>query len=172
MTMWIGSIRLRVRTKDVLDAGTDNLVSATIVRDGVEIKKLLLDYPSENDLERGAIRNYDYIGPTKLQRNNDKTPELPPDIGQIPMPYPSYGLEFSNGLEGHLTLRLRIGGDDMWIKDSVELYIREIRLKATSSDTLEWQEDTGWTFIGTWSKDVAMSTDSSEGFSTLHLNLA
>jgi hypothetical protein len=169
--MWIGSIRLHVQTKDAPDAGTDNLVTATIVRDGVEIKTLKLDYPSENDLERGAIRNYDYIGPTRLQRINDKTPELPPGVGQIPMPYPSYGIEFSNGLNGHITVRLRIDGDDMWIKDNVDLYIRAIRLKATSFDTLEWMEDANWTYIGTWSKDVAMSTNSNEGVATLNLSV-
>ena len=31
-------------------------------------RTLNLDYPSEDDLERGAIRNYDYIGPTRLPR--------------------------------------------------------------------------------------------------------
>ncbi len=95
--MWIGSIRLIVETKDAPFAGTDSLVQATILRDGSELRLLNLDYPTEDDLERGAIRNYDYIGPTKIPRRNDKTSELPPGIGQIPMPYPGYGFEFSNG---------------------------------------------------------------------------
>jgi len=77
--------------------------------------------PAEDDLERGATRNYDYIGPRKLQRVNDRTPELPPGIGRTLMPYPEYGLEFSNGLHGHLTVRLAIHGDDMWIKDNIDL---------------------------------------------------
>ena len=86
--MWIGSIRFRVTTKNAPDAGTDSLVTARIVRDGAGLKNLALDYPSENDLEAGAVRNYDYIGPTKLQRINDKTPQLPPGVSQNPMPYP------------------------------------------------------------------------------------
>lgn len=169
--MWIGAIRLVVETTDEPFAGTDSLVQAIVVRDGVDLRVLNLDYPTEDDLERGAIRDYDYIGPTRLPRRNDKTPELPPGIGQNPMPYPGYGFEFSSGLNGHLKIRLRINGDDMWIKDKVDLYIRRIRQVATSFDTLAWQEDTFWTYIASWTQDVAMSTDSSEGVTTWNLNL-
>jgi hypothetical protein len=169
--MWIGSIRLMVQTKDAPNAGTDNLVQATVVRDGMELRILNLDYPTEDDLERGAIRNYDYMGPTKLPRRNDQTPELPPGIGQNPMPYPGYGFEYSNGLSHHLKIRLRIRGDDMWVKDNVDLYVRFIRQRATSFDTLAWQEDSDWTYIASWTQDVGMSTDSSEGVTTWTLNL-
>ena len=169
--MWIGSIRFVVATKNAPDAGTDSLVQATVLRDGNELRVLNLDYPTEDDLEAGAIRNYDYSGPTKLPRRNDKTPQLPPGVGQIPMPYPGYGFEFSNGLNGHLRVRLRIRGDDMWIKDNIDLYVRFIRERATSFDTLAWLEDADWTYIATWSQDVAMSTDSSEGVTTWNLIL-
>ena len=169
--MWIGAIRLVVGTKNAPFAGTDSLVQATVMRDGNSLRVLNLDYPTEDDLERGAIRAYDYSGPTKLPRRNDKTPELPPGIGQNPMPYPGYGFEFSNGLNGHLKIRLRIRGDDMWIKDSVDLYVRVIRRVATSFDTLDWQEDSNWTYIASWTQDVAMSTDPREGTTTWTLNL-
>ena len=166
--MWMGSIRLDVLTEDAPYAGTDNLVTATIVRDGKSLLNLKLDYPTENDLERGAERTYDYYN---LPRVNDKTPELPPNVGQNPMPYPSHGVEFSSGLNGHLVLRLHIWGDDMWIKDNVDAYIREVKQKATSFDTLGWKDDTSWKYVATWSQDVAMSDDSSEGVSTWNLVL-
>jgi hypothetical protein len=169
--MWIGSIRLVVITKDAPAAGTDSLVQASVQRDGNQLGLLNLDYPTEDDLERGAIRNYDYMGPTKLARRNDRTPELPPGIGQSPMPYPGYGYEFSSGLNGHLVIGLRIRNDDMWIKDNVDLYIREIRNRATSFDTLAWIEDDHWTYIASWTQDVAMSTDSSEGPAAWNLRL-
>lgn len=169
--MWISAIRLVVRTKDAPGAGTDHLVSASIVRDGTVLRVLNLDYPNENDLERGTVRNYDYIGPTKLPRRNDKTPPLPDGVGQIPMPYPDYGFEFSSGLNGHLTIRLQIQGDDMWLKDNVDLHVRFIRQKSTSFDTLAWLEDVDWTYIASWTRDVAMSTDSGEGTKTWSLNL-
>jgi hypothetical protein len=169
--MWIGGIRLRVKTKDATDAGTDNLVQAVLLRNDHELMVMNLDYPTEDDLERGAVRNYDYSGPTKLPRRNDQTPELPPGVGQNPMPYPDYGFEFSNGMNGHLKIRLQIRGDDMWIKDNVDLYVKQIRLRPTSFDTVAWMEDLGWSYVATWSKDVAMSTDFFEGRSTWAMNL-
>ena len=74
-------------------------------------------------------------------------------------------------MNGHYTLRLRIGGSDMWIKDNVDVYIREVRQVATSFDTLAWQEDSNWSYIASWGQDVAMSTDGSEGKTTWNLNL-
>lgn len=169
--MWIGAIRLSVETADASYAGTDSLIQATVIRDGNPLRVLNLDYPNLDDHERGDIRNYNYSGSTKLPRRNDQTPELPPGIGRIPMPYPGYGFEFSNGLNGHLVIQLRIRGDDMWIKDQVDLYVKLIRQKATSFDTLAWQRDSYWTYIASWTKDIAMSTDSDEGFTTLNLVL-
>jgi hypothetical protein len=166
--MWMGAIRLDILTEDAPNAGTDNLVTATIVRDGNSLLNLLLDYPTEDDLERGAERAYDYYN---LPRVNDKTPELPPNVAQNPMPYPAHGVEFSNGLHGHLVLRLHIWGDDMWIKDNVDAYIREVKQAATSFDTLGWKDDASWKYVATWSKDVALSTDPFEGVSTWNLIL-
>ncbi len=165
--MWIGSMRLGVQTQDSRDAGTDSLVTADVLRDGVLVARLRLDYIYEDDLERGAFRNYTYL---QLPRRNDQTPELPPGIGQSPMPYPDYGLEFSNGLAGHLRIRLHIHGDDMWIKDNVHLDIREVRHVATSFDTLDWRQDTQWTSYADWTQDVRLSTDSHEGVTTWALN--
>jgi hypothetical protein len=166
--MWIGSIRVDVKTKDQQFAGTDSLVRAVIVRDGAELLALRLDWPTENDLERGAFRDYTYF---TLPRINHLTPQLPDGIGMSPMPYPDHGIEYSIGMNGHFTLRLRIGGSDMWVKDNVDVYIREVRQVATSFDTLAWQEDSDWTYVASWGQDVAMSTDSGEGKTTWNLNL-
>ena len=106
--MWIGAIRLTVQTLDAPYAGTDSLLQASIRRDGTELRLLNLDYATEDDHERGAIRNYDYFGPTRLPRRNDKTPSLPDGIGRIPMPYPGYGFEFSDGLSDHLSIPIYI----------------------------------------------------------------
>jgi len=166
--MWIGSLKLRIATKDASDAGTDSLVTAMIVRDGHDVVDLKLDWPTEDDLERGAQRDYTYY---ELPRHNDKTPELPPGISQNPMPYPNFGVEFSDKLAGHLKLRLRIHGDDMWIKDNADLFIKEVRRIATSFDTEAWQQDSDWAYVATWSKDVALSKDDDEGVTTWTLIL-
>lgn len=68
-------------------------------------------------------------------------------------------------------LDVQIRGDDMWIKDSIDLYVRFIRQRATSFDTLAWQEDADWTYITSWNQDVALSTDSSEGRTIWNLYL-
>jgi len=169
--MWIGAIRLVVRTADISLAGTDSLVQATILRDDEAIRVLNLDYPAEDDLERGAQRAYDYYGATLWPLVFDQTQPLPDGISQDPMPYPDYGLEFSHGLHGHLTIRLRIKGDDMWIKDDIALYIRAIQRRATSFDTLGWIEDADWAYTASWSRDVWMSTDGDEGHTTWTLEL-
>lgn len=167
--MWVGSLMLRIATKDADYAGTDSLVKAMVIRDGKDIVNLKLDWPAENDLERGAVRDYTYHD---LPRHNDKTPQLPDGIGQNPMPYPDFGIEFSDKLEGHLKLRVRIHGSDMWIKDNVELFIKEIRQIATSFDTLAWAQDDDWSYVATWSKDIALSKDDNEGVTTLNLILS
>ncbi|MGL5859024.1 MAG: hypothetical protein ACRC35_11600 [Angustibacter sp.] len=166
--MWIGSIRVGVWTADRDHAGTDHVVQAEVLRGGTHISTLKLDYATEDDLERGSFRDYFYL---TLAWDNDMTPPLPDGVGQIPMPYPDFGYEFSSGLVGQLKLRLRIKGDDMWIKDLVDLSIKQVRQVATSFDTVAWQQDATWTIVGSWGQDVAMSTDHDEGVTTWTLVL-
>ncbi len=59
----------------------------------------------------------------------------------------------------------------MWIKDQVDLYVRYYRQRATSFDTLAWIVDDYWTYVASWTKDIAMSTDSDEGVARLNLIL-
>ena len=160
--MWIGAMRLVVGTADLPDGGTESVVQAAVLRDDTELVVLNLDYPKENDLERGAIRKYDYSGPTKLPRRHDGTAEMPSGVAVYPMPYPGYGFEFSDGLVGHLRIELRINGDDLWIKDKVDLYVKFIREQQKTYGSM-WREDPDWTYIGTWARDVALSRDPVEG---------
>ncbi len=156
---------MRVETKDARWAGTDSLVTATIVRDGVELLVRGVDHVGEDDLERGTIRNFDYYN---LPLVNDETELLPEGVGTNVPPHPSFGFEFSNGLSGHLMLRLRISSDDMWIKDKIELYVRDIRWIPAA---LNWQEDSSWSYIAYWGQDIEMSTDPDEGYAVLNLIL-
>lgn len=161
--MWVGKMGFMVWTKDAVHAGTDHLVTVEVMRDNRVLWAGRFDFPTEDDLEPGAQRFYGYeINGLFL----DDTPPLPAGIGRIPSPYPSRGMEYSHGLSGHLRSRLRIHGHDMWTKDKVEIYVKEIRQLATSFDTLEWIEDSDWTKLGTWGADADLSTDSSEGSTT------
>lgn len=159
-TMFISRIGFQVTTKDAPNAGTDSLLTMEVLRNGNHLWTGRLDFPDLNDNERGDSRFYGY---TFRSLFLDRTPHLPDGIGRIPMPYPDRGMEFSDGLNGHLRCRLHNNGDDMWIKDQVNVHVRIIRQRATSFDTLDWIEDNDWTFVGSFTQDVALSTDSREG---------
>ena len=169
--MWLGAVSLVVTTAAVRDAGTDDLITARLFRDDVALRDLRLDFPTEDDHEPGDIRTYAFGGPGKWPRVHDRTPPLPPGIGQSPMPYPGYGFEFSSGLAGHLRLQLRTGGSDMWLKDNVDLNVKEVRQRATSFDTLDWMLDPDWRYLASWPRDVAFSRDPRQGSATWMLVL-
>lgn len=56
--MWVGAIRLTVKTEDAPYAGTDSLLQASVRRDGDSLVLLNLDYPTEDDhVHRGRLRS-------------------------------------------------------------------------------------------------------------------
>ncbi len=62
--MWVGAIRVLVRTKDARYVATESLVGAAILRNGNRLR-VLKDHPFRSDLEPGAIRAYVATGPTR-----------------------------------------------------------------------------------------------------------
>lgn len=159
-SVWVSAIGFRVGTEDAAFAGTDSLITVEIIRDGDHLFTGRLDFGHLDDHERGDSRFYGFTVPELYL---DETSRLPEGIGRIPMPYPNTGIEFSNGIHPHLKCRLRIHADDMWIKDVVEIYIKEAQLDGAS---LAWAEAPIWTRLGAWTQDVPMSRDSSEGETT------
>ncbi len=160
--MWISKIGFEVWTEDAVYAGTDHLVTIEVMRDNRVLWAGKFDYSTEDDLEAGAQRWYGYVVPGLYL---DETPPLPEGIGRIPAPYPSQGMEYSNGLHDHMRCRLHIHGDDMWTKDRVDIWVKEIKQVATSFDTLDWVEQ-DWTHLGAWTQDTNLSWDGGEGFTT------
>lgn len=167
--MWIGAIGFQVKTKNAKFAGTDSLVTVEILRDNKHLFTGKLDFAFIDDLEPGDNRFYGY---TFKELFFDKTPPLPDGVGQSPAPYPSTGMEFSSGLKNHLKCRLRIHNDDMWTKDQVDIFVKQIQKVADGFDLWQWKIDANWTHLGAWTKDVNLSTDSSEGVTTLTLNFS
>jgi hypothetical protein len=155
--MWIGEIRFAVQTKDASYAGTDSMVDAVLLRDEEELVTLGLNRKGVNDLQRGSMDEFIF---RDLPRHNDRTFGLPPSSVQIPMPYPPTGIEFSDGLPGHLKFRLIIEGNDLWIKDKVVISIKQFRFTFEAQD---WVLDQNWSVIGSWGRDAKMSTDFWEG---------
>lgn len=153
--MWIGSIRLDVRTEDEPGAGTDDTVVATLLRDGEEIVDLKLTRPDIDDLEEGSLRRYVYP--------HLKFDAAPDDTFPVPVS-PTYGVQFPDGLKGHLALRLFNSSGDMWVKDEVILFVR--RLRSDNDSGGPWVEDDEWTFVESFSRDVALSAHPVEGTPT------
>jgi hypothetical protein len=150
---------LTVKTKDAPYAGTGDLVQAIFKRDGERLGTFDLAKPGVDDHERGDERNYDFEGASNLPRRTDETLELQPGVQSDPMPYPPYGFEFSNDLEGHLVIRLQTDGDNMWIKDNVDFYIKQFRVVETASGAEDWRVDISWHYIKSWDRDVSISLD-------------
>jgi hypothetical protein len=154
--MWIGAVRLVVKTKDRRFAGTDSEVQMGVLRNGWELAYGPLDKASVDDHERGDERAYDFIFNDWF---NDRTQPIDFDPSPNPPPYPDRGIEYSNGLGGHFGIRLRIMGADMWIKDELHIYTKQIRLKSTSQSEPSWRIDADWHYEGSSLTDVRMSTD-------------
>lgn len=153
--MWIGGVRLVVKTKDRKYAGTDSDVQAGFLRNGWELTYGTLDLAGD-DLGRGDERGYNFIFSDWF---NDRTQPIDFDPSPNPPPYPDRGIEYSNGLVGNLGIRLRIMGADMWIKDELHIYTKQIRLKSTALSEPSWRLDDDWHYEGSSLTDVRMSTD-------------
>ena len=79
-----------------------------------------------------------------------------------------YSEAFPQGIRGHLRVKLVAKGDDAWEKAWIESTIYSGQLKGIPGtiDSVAWVED--WdTFM--FNRDVVLSTDRREGFSSLTL---
>ncbi|MFN8372737.1 MAG: hypothetical protein U0694_07650 [Anaerolineae bacterium] len=168
--MWVGSIRVRVRTKAASTASTDSPVIAAIMRDTIALYAFFLNPEfrtfARPNLEISSGTDRDFFQYSLPKSSDSPVPDEPG--GQ-----PPYGLEFGSGLAEHCTLKLRIFGNDLWITDEVELLIRElhpVHLPETSK-AFTWVEETNWKSVGLWSKDIRISSDTSEGFAIVNFNV-
>jgi hypothetical protein len=172
--MWVGSIRVRVQTKAASTASTDSPVIAAMMRDNLALYAFFLNPEfrtfAQPDLEitQGTDRNFFQFS---LPKSKD-TSASDESVNAVP-DQPPYGLEFAKGLAEHCTLKLRIFGNDLWITDEVELFIRALHLVRLpeTPDAFTWVEETNWKSVGLWSKDIRISTDTSEGFAIVNFNV-
>jgi hypothetical protein len=80
------------------------------------------------------------------------------------LPFPD-AVEFRPALEGNLKFRFEIFGNDLWVKDSIDCYARYTHPEHVPGtiDEQRWVEDAFWTHLGTFPRDVNMSTDTVPG---------
>lgn len=142
-------------------SGTDSNVTLEILRDGQVVIALNVEPGETERLDRGnSVFHYHYVVGTHFEPG-----DIVSWVGGLG--YPN-GIEFSDDIGGHLRCRLRIHGDDKWVKDNIGAYVKYTSPQhvAGTIDSQIWADDISWTFIGNFSQDVAMSTDAGEGVST------
>jgi hypothetical protein len=164
---WIGEIGWDIRTSSAQFAGTDTRVSVEILRDNALVIALLVEPGSTTRLDRGdgAFYWWRFQGANFAPRDSD----IGVSHGGAGFPH---GVEFPQGVVGHLKCRFRAWGDDMWIKDNIDGYVRYATERGVPGtiDSTVWVDDINWSLIWHFPQDVALSTDASEGFTTWTLN--
>lgn len=143
--------------------GTDARLDCEILRDGAHLFTVHLELGNSERLDRGRSDNLFYMFKRAFYAS-------PIDEG---LARGTVGIEVPHGIPGHVTLRLRILGDDLWVKKSVTVSARLGTLFRYSEGggLLVVPEDEPWEFLGFFGQQVTLSTDSREGFTTWDLRL-
>jgi hypothetical protein len=146
-----------IKTADHWWSGTDTQIKIEIYRDGQMLKRINLEPGRTPRLTRAELQTYYWIF-----RDPDG---IGVAVSGTSVPY--YEL-FPNGVRGHLKIKFIAKGDDAWEKDWVEsvVYSGELRHTPGTIDEFRWFEN--WETFN-FGRDVVLSTDSSEGFTSLTL---
>lgn len=147
-----------IKTSESWWSGTDTQIKLEIYRDGQLLKRLNLEPGRTPRLSRGELATYFWIF---------QSPDgLGKAISGTVVPY--YEV-FPNGVRGHLKVKLIAKGDDAWEKDWIDttVYTGELKYVPGTIDSHTWVQDWEEFFFD---RDVVLSTDQSEGFTSLILN--
>lgn len=139
-------------------SGTDTQVKIEIYRDDQLLKRLNLEPAGTPRLDRDEVATYYWVF-----QSPDR---IGVAVSGTTIPYYE---NFPNGVRGHLRVKLIAKGDDAWEKDWIEstVYTGELRHIPGTIDSVRWVEDWESFFFG---RDVVLSTDRSEGFTSLTFN--
>ncbi len=147
-----------VKTGDNWWSGTDSQIKIEIHRDNQLLKRLNLEPGGTPRLDRDTLATYYW---------EFKNPDgLGVSVSGTAVPYYE---DFPQGISGHLKVVLVAKGDDAWEKDWMDstVYTGELRHVPNTIDSVRWVEDWETYYFG---RDVVLSTDRSEGFTSLTLN--
>ena len=160
---WVSEIAWDIRTSTIPWAGTDTRLTVEILRDNALVIALAVEPGNTSRLDRGESAFYWWTFHGANYAPSDD--EYATTTGGAGMPH---GVEFPKGIGGHLECRLRAWGDDMWIKDNIDGYVRYAKERGVPGtiDSTIWVDDINWTPVGSFGVDATLSTDSSEGFRT------
>ena len=149
-----------IKTGEKWWSGTDTPVHIEIRRDNTLLKRLALEPGNTPRLTRGELATYYWVF------KNESGLEGPGvSVGGAHVPYYE---DFPKGVRGHLKVAIIAKGDDAWEKDWIHstIYSGELRYVPGTIDEMEWVEDRE---RFDFERDVVLSTDRAEGFTTLNL---
>jgi hypothetical protein len=167
--VWVSRFGWNIETGDQPPDGTDSRVAVTILRHDVPQITLNVEPGASPRLNVGTseFHSWRWAGTTLDQDD---------DIVTWPAgrPFPD-AIEFRSPLQGHLTFRFEIFGNDVWVKDTIDTYVRYTKPEHVPGtlDSDRWVEDAFWTHTGTFARDVSMRTDTvaDRVFTRLTLNV-
>ena len=154
----VTKITWRIQTGNEWWSGTDTEIDMEILRDGNILQRLRLEPGRTSRLNRNEQATYYWVFRDSSGIGVSLSGFTPP-----------YYEEFPNGIGGHLRVKFIARGDDAWEKVAIHstVFSGDIRSVPNTIDSLYWEEhrdDFAFT------RDVVLSTDGGEGFSSLTIN--
>jgi hypothetical protein len=154
----VTKISWRIQTGNQWWSGTDTEIDMEIYRDGTLLQRLKLEPGRTSRLNQNENATYFWI----FQNNSG--------IGESYSGFtPPYYVEFPHEIAGHLKVKFIARGDDAWEKVAIysTVFSGEIHGVPGTIDSLYWKE---YRDEFAFPRDVVLSTDSREGYSSLQLN--
>ena len=160
-TPMLVAIAWDIQTSHEQFAGTDTKLVCEILRDDAKVFTIILEPGNTTRLNRGVMNALAYHF-TKPYLVTPTEPSLSQGV---------VGVEFPNGFVGHLKMRLRNTGDDLWIKETIDVYgqVGELYRDEEGGALLVLNDRDEWVDLGSFTKRQNLSTDPTEGFATLTL---
>jgi hypothetical protein len=158
--MWIGSIRLVVPTGAPGGSGSRAVEppSGAVVPVVLAARRAggvaAAPGPPGSPRRDRVSRTYDYL---RLDRVSDRTPLLLHDAGGHLLPYPEYGVEYSQGLYGHLRVRLLTDPRTARLAGGRDDVRPPAAPPVVGPRRIAWVEDEDWSFLGTWGCGIPLS---------------
>ncbi len=163
---YVHEVAWDIRTSGARHSGTDSPVTVTLLRDDAPVISLNVEPGNTQRLNRGASELHWWRFSGAIFQDPDVVTWI------AGLGYPD-GVEFANDVNGHLKYRFRIYGDDLWQKERIDCYVRYLSFQHVPGtiDSFIWVPDLNWTHVGTFDRDLVLSTDPGEGFRMLTLNV-
>lgn len=132
-SIWIYSIALRLAQSTLPDSGTMAKIKARFYRDDVLFYQAELDWGDRGDFLMPGNEHMHIM--SFGDRRRDPSAEYPDAAA------PRGGIEFANGVHGHLRVELENPSNDLWRSGLVEVLVRETKQVMLDDGDIVWRTD-------------------------------